>query len=179
MKFIWRYLFYMNKSHFCRNFFFKDWRHKRLKSTIDLLLFYGEHFYGFLEMKFSIKDLFSKCDQICRKVHIWSHLLKKSLMKNCIFCAVQKQLSTCVEKSWSENCFQYSQEIISLQLHQNITPVQVFSFKSEKLFRRFFLAAKYSGWLFLFKPTYHLNVFFPSLIFWSFIWTASAFLFRV
>ena len=95
------------------------------------------------------------------------------------FCAVQKQLSTCVEKSWSENCFQYSQEIISLQLHQNITPVQVFSFKSEKLFRRFFLAAKYSGWLFLFKLTYHLNVFFPSLIFWGFIWTASAFLFRV
>ena len=37
----------MNKPYFCRNFFLIDWRHKRLKNTIDLLLFYGEHFYGF------------------------------------------------------------------------------------------------------------------------------------
>ena len=39
----------MNKPHFSRNFFLADWRHKRLKNTIDLLLFYGEHFYGFSE----------------------------------------------------------------------------------------------------------------------------------
>ena len=39
-------------------------------------------------MKFPNKDFFSKCDQIRRKLRIWSHLLKKSLMKNCIFCAV-------------------------------------------------------------------------------------------
>ena len=39
-------------------------------------------------MKFSIKDLFSKCDQIRSFLHIWSHLLKKSLMENFIFCAV-------------------------------------------------------------------------------------------
>ena len=39
----------MNKPYFCRNFFLTDWRHKRLKNIIDLLLFYGEHFYGFLE----------------------------------------------------------------------------------------------------------------------------------
>ena len=36
------------------------------------------------KMKFSIKDLFSKCDQIRRKLRIWSHLLKKSLMENFI-----------------------------------------------------------------------------------------------
>ena len=36
------------------------------------------------KMKFSIKYFLSKCDQIC----IWSHLLKKSLMENFIFCAV-------------------------------------------------------------------------------------------
>ena len=36
-------------------------------------------------MKFSIKDFFSKCDQIRRKLRIWSHLLKKSLMENLIF----------------------------------------------------------------------------------------------
>ena len=39
----------MNQPYFCRNFFLTNWRHKRLKTTIDLLLFYGEHFYGFLE----------------------------------------------------------------------------------------------------------------------------------
>ena len=40
------------------------------------------------KMNFSIKDFFSKCDQIRKKLRIWSHLLKKSLMENCIFCAV-------------------------------------------------------------------------------------------
>ena len=32
-------------------------------------------------MKFSIKDFFRKCDQIRRKLLIWPHLLKKSLME--------------------------------------------------------------------------------------------------
>ena len=40
------------------------------------------------KMKFSIKDFFSKCNQIHRKLRIWSHLLKKFLMENFIFCAV-------------------------------------------------------------------------------------------
>ena len=40
------------------------------------------------KMKFIIKDFFSKCDQIRRKLQIWSHLLKKSLMENFIFCTV-------------------------------------------------------------------------------------------
>ena len=39
-------------------------------------------------MKFSIKDFFSKCDQICSFLRIWSHLLKKSLTENFISCAV-------------------------------------------------------------------------------------------
>ena len=39
-------------------------------------------------MKFSIKDFFSKCDQIDMNLRIWSHLLKKSLLENFIFCAV-------------------------------------------------------------------------------------------
>ena len=37
---------------------------------------------------FFIKDFFSKCDYICRFLRIWSHLLKKFLMENFIFCAV-------------------------------------------------------------------------------------------
>ena len=40
------------------------------------------------KMKFSIKDFFSICEQICRFLRIWSHLLKKSLMENFIFCVV-------------------------------------------------------------------------------------------
>ena len=43
-------------------------------------------------MKFSIKDFFSKCDQIRNLLQIWSQLLKKSLMENIIFCAVQGYL---------------------------------------------------------------------------------------
>ena len=39
-------------------------------------------------MKFSINYFFTKFDQIRRKLWIWSHLLKKSLMENFIFCAV-------------------------------------------------------------------------------------------
>ena len=41
------------------------------------------------KMNFSIKDLFSKCDQIGWKLQIWSHLLKKSLMENFMFYAMQ------------------------------------------------------------------------------------------
>ena len=37
------------------------------------------------KMKFSIKDFFSKCGQIRRKLRIWSYLLKKSLMENFTF----------------------------------------------------------------------------------------------
>ena len=40
------------------------------------------------KMKFSVKDFFSKCDQIW----IWSHLLKKSLMENFIFCGVASHI---------------------------------------------------------------------------------------
>ena len=47
----------MNKPYFCRNFFLTDWRHKRLKNTTDLLLFYGEHFYGFSESEVEKKDI--------------------------------------------------------------------------------------------------------------------------
>ena len=40
------------------------------------------------KMKFSIKDYFTKCDQICSFLRIWSQLLKKSFIENFIFCAV-------------------------------------------------------------------------------------------
>ena len=40
------------------------------------------------KMRFFIKGFSSKCDQIRRKLPIWSHLLEKYLMENSIFCAV-------------------------------------------------------------------------------------------
>ena len=38
----------------------------------------------------SIMDSFSKCDKIRSFLRIWSHLLKKSVMENFIFCVVSK-----------------------------------------------------------------------------------------
>ena len=40
------------------------------------------------KMKLSIKNFFSKCDHIRSFLRMWSHLLKKSLTENFIFCAV-------------------------------------------------------------------------------------------
>ena len=40
------------------------------------------------KMNFSIRDFFSQCDQIPRKLRIWSHLPKKSLMENFTFCTM-------------------------------------------------------------------------------------------
>ena len=39
-------------------------------------------------MKFPIKDFVDKCDEIRSFLWIWSHVLKKSLMENFIFCPV-------------------------------------------------------------------------------------------
>ena len=43
------------------------------------------------KMKFSIEDLFSKCDQILSFQRIRPLVLKKSLMENSIFCVVKKR----------------------------------------------------------------------------------------
>ena len=51
------------------------------------------------KMKFSIKDFFGKCDQIHRKLRIWSHLLKKYLIENLIFCAEYKNVVKALEHS--------------------------------------------------------------------------------
>ena len=46
------------------------------------------------KMKFSIPDFFSKCDKIRRKLQIWSHLLKKTVMEKFIFCTVSWEHGT-------------------------------------------------------------------------------------
>ena len=43
------------------------------------------------KMKFSIKDFFSKCDQIRSFLRIWSHLPKKYLMENLFFVQCEKE----------------------------------------------------------------------------------------
>ena len=45
-------------------------------------------------MKFFIKDFYSKCGEIRRKLRIWSLLPKKSLIENFIFCAVFSPVGT-------------------------------------------------------------------------------------
>ena len=69
-----------------------------MKITLYNLIIFELSDFTAQKMKFSIKDFFSKCDQIRRKLRIWSHLLKKSLMENFIFCEVfhiaRKKLNT-------------------------------------------------------------------------------------
>ena len=76
-----------------------DVRTCRTKWILKLIFFYKISFqnsYIFSEryvvdlhtgqkMKFSIKGFFSKCEQICSFLWVWSHLLKKSLMENFLY----------------------------------------------------------------------------------------------
>ena len=41
-------------------------------------------------IKFSIKNFFTKCDQICRKLRIWSYLLKKFFNEKLHFLCIVK-----------------------------------------------------------------------------------------
>ena len=79
------------------------------------------------KMKFSIKDFFSKCDQIRRKLRIWSHLLKKSLMENFFFCAVVLEVNLVPLMYWIAaisvskqsaldrmDCLKYSHRVITV-----------------------------------------------------------------
>ena len=55
------------------------------------------------KMKLSIQNFFSKCDQIRKKLRICLHLLKKSLMKNFVFCAVDNVIKTLeVSLNWAD-----------------------------------------------------------------------------
>ena len=56
--------------------------------VLNIFVCSNDDYFTTQKMKFSIKDFFSKCVQIRIFLRIWSHLLKKSLMKNFIFCAV-------------------------------------------------------------------------------------------
>ena len=61
------------------------------------------------KMKLFNKDFFTKCDQFCRKLRIWSHFLRKSLMENLIFlCSVLLQVIYLITLVYSiDNCWNY------------------------------------------------------------------------
>ena len=40
-----------------------------------------QHYFTTQKMKFSSKDFYSKCDQICKMLQIWPHLRKKATWK--------------------------------------------------------------------------------------------------
>ena len=51
------------------------------------------------KMKFSVKNFFSKCDQIHSFLPIWSHLLKKFLMESFVFVQAMRISKDYVENS--------------------------------------------------------------------------------
>ena len=60
-----------------------------MTSLIEISQFtYSSKLHTAQKMKFPITDFFSKRDQIRSFLRIWSHLRKKSVMENFIFCAV-------------------------------------------------------------------------------------------
>ena len=70
-------------------------------------------------MKFFIAGFFGKCNQIHRKMENWSHFLKKFVMKNFIFCAVQWRILKhfiLFFYSYSNFVMYYSMQISSLSL---------------------------------------------------------------
>ena len=56
-------------------------------------------------MKFSIKDLSSKCDQIRSFLGIWSQLMKKFLMENFSFCSVCTKPNDARPPLYTHVCF--------------------------------------------------------------------------
>ena len=71
-------------------------------SSIDCLDLKNDHCTK--KIKFSIKDFFSKCDQVRSYLWIWSHLLKKSWIEKFIFCALLNKTYVGLPHSPTELC---------------------------------------------------------------------------
>ena len=56
-------------------------------------------------MRFSFKDFVCKCDKVHSFLRIWSHLMRKFLIENIIFCVVYFQM--CLYSSSSVHNFSY------------------------------------------------------------------------
>ena len=57
--------------------------------------------------KFSVRDFFSKCDPVSKKLRTWSHLLKKSLMENFIFRTVSWIIHWASSQNFLKNSYSY------------------------------------------------------------------------
>ena len=79
-------------------------------------------------MELSINGFFSKCEQIRRKLRIWSHLLKKSLMENFIFSAVK-----CQPVPWNSTL----SSIKAFETSSRVSTVEIYSKKILKLVQGF------------------------------------------
>ena len=92
---LWHKSFPVNIANFLRTLILKNIC-KQLLLQVDVLVLslWLLLFASCTKMKFSIKDFFSKSEQICRKLWIWAHLLKKSLIENFVFCAVAIALAS-------------------------------------------------------------------------------------
>ena len=76
-------------------------------------------------MKFSIRDFFSKCNQMRSFLRIWSYLLKKSLMENFIFDEVKEvclgYCQTSVMKFIAKIVYDFQLIIVFVRkFHQNV-----------------------------------------------------------
>ena len=89
-KHLYRYVSFMNKNRVRRNTVLEKDNPVSILDPVKYLWWsiFEKIVNTAQKMKFSIKDFFSKCDQIRKKLQIWSHLLKKSLMENFIFCVL-------------------------------------------------------------------------------------------
>ena len=116
------------------------------------------------KMKLSIKDSFSKCDQIRSFLRIWSHLLKKFLMENFIFCAQSKHLNkmstqTNLPRVWPRY-YMSSQK----RNHLQVKPVPLWTDKEcPILYHILFVTASKDAILNVYK--YYLFCFFQLIIF--------------
>ena len=102
------------------------------------------------KMKFSIKDFFSKC--ICKKLRIWSHVLKTFSMENFIFWGVQYhhcyagQIYATVTKNWQLLVNFARQSQVSGQLFDKTLPSEWFGLYSFDYITLFPLGILVSFW---------------------------------
>ena len=80
------------------NITLESWQHKKREKTgVHLICFFSLRSVGTgthcTKIKFSVKNFFSKCEQIRIFLQISSHLLKKSMKENFSFCAVTMMAS--------------------------------------------------------------------------------------
>ena len=64
------------------------------------------------KVKFSIKDFFSKLGQTWSFLWVWSHLLKKSLIENFIFCTVVPANDNPQQKFGKTGCFLFERHTL-------------------------------------------------------------------